>query len=94
MEVTRQVTKNIKVLVKENDSIDDAIEVLEECEGTSSLDDCIEDSEDVEYLYAKVENIDFDTFDDAEKSIYTKEQVLRHREQYWCSNDVMKEVYE
>lgn len=94
LEVTKEIKKNIRVLVKENETVKDAIEVLEECEGTSSLDDCIEDSEDVEYSYVEVENTDFDSFDDAEEHIYTKEQVLRHREQYWCSDDVMREVYE
>ena len=94
LEVTKEIKKNIRVLVKENDTVNDAIEVLEECEGTLSLDDCIENSEDVEYSYVEVENTDSNTFDDTEEHIYTKEQVLRHSEQYWCSDDVMKEVYE
>lgn len=92
LEVTKEIKKNIRVLVKENETVKDAIEVLEECECTSSLDDCIEDSDDVEYSYVEVENTD--ASDDAEGHIYTKEQVLRRREQYWCSDDVMREVYE
>ena len=94
LEVTKEIKKNIRVLVKENETVKDAIEVLEECEGTSSLDDCIENSEDVEYSYVEIENTDFDSFDDAEEHIYTKEQILRHHEQYWCSDDVEREVYE
>ena len=85
LEVTREIKKNIKVLVKENDTAKDAIEVLEEYENYSNLDDYIDESDDVEYSYSEY---------DSSENTYTKEQVLRHSEQYWCSDDVMREIYE